>query len=381
MGSPNARSGLGVEAGLIAYGNQTIDQRVRNTPVGQDYMQTFADWLNVQNGANVRLNTQLFAPGARFIHTPRDLATFVHDDQLYQAYLNACLILLNMRSPLDANFSDLLAGSAPGSRTTGFALFGGPHILSLVTEIATRALKAVRYQKFNIHLRARPEALAARIAKAADVDAAIGGRLFADFAATVGDVVSATEEFNEAAGGERLALLPMAFQEGSPMHPTYGAGHATVAGACVTILKAFFDLGDVGAGEDALLDNPTALYRTPAGDVLFKRYEADDTAVQYVTTNGGDEIVMQEASQPLTLEGELNKRAANILIGRNMAGVHYYSDYYDSVRMGEEIAIGMLQEQALCYPKDRFTLSLRTFSRGGHPKISHPDPSTCPSRR
>jgi hypothetical protein len=33
-------------------------------------------------------------------------------------------------------------------------------------------------------------------------------------------------------------LLPMAFPEGSPTHPSYGAGHATVAGACVTILKA-----------------------------------------------------------------------------------------------------------------------------------------------
>ena len=36
-------------------------------------------------------------------------------------------------------------------------------------------------------------------------------------------------------------LLSMAFPEGSPMHPCYGAGHATVAGACVTVLKAFFD--------------------------------------------------------------------------------------------------------------------------------------------
>ena len=36
------------------------------------------------------------------------------------------------------------------------------------------------------------------------------------------------------------ALLPMAFPEGSPTHPAYGAGHATVAGACVTILKAWF---------------------------------------------------------------------------------------------------------------------------------------------
>ena len=64
---------------------------------------------------------------------------------------------------------------------------------------------------------------------------------------------------------------------------------------------------------------------------------------------------------PLTLEGELNKLAANISIGRNMAGVHYYSDYYDSLRMGEAIAIGMLEEQALCYPTDDFVLSVPTF--------------------
>jgi len=36
-------------------------------------------------------------------------------------------------------------------------------------------------------------------------------------------------------------LLPQAFPEGSPTHPSYGAGHATVAGACVTLLKALFD--------------------------------------------------------------------------------------------------------------------------------------------
>ena len=54
-------------------------------------------------------------------------------------------------------------GTHANANTGGFALWGGPHILSLVTEVATRALKAVRYQKFNIHLRLRPEALAARV--------------------------------------------------------------------------------------------------------------------------------------------------------------------------------------------------------------------------
>jgi hypothetical protein len=61
------------------------------------------------------------------------------------------------------------------------------------------------------------------------------------------------------------------------------------------------------------------------------------------------------------LEGELNKLAANISIGRNMAGVHYFSDYYDSLRMGEQIALWILEEQALCYPTDPFVLSVPTF--------------------
>ena len=44
-----------------------------------------------------------------------------------------------------------------------------------------------------------------------------------------------------------------------------------------------------------------------------------------------------------------------------MAGVHYFSDYYDSIRMGEQIAIGILQEQALTYSTDPFVMSVPTF--------------------
>jgi hypothetical protein len=36
-------------------------------------------------------------------------------------------------------------------------------------------------------------------------------------------------------------LLPLGAPEGCPTHPSYGAGHATVAAACVRILKASFD--------------------------------------------------------------------------------------------------------------------------------------------
>ena len=38
-------------------------------------------------------------------------------------------------------------------------------------------------------------------------------------------------------------LLSQAFPEGSPTHPAYPTGHGTVAGACITVLKFFFDGG------------------------------------------------------------------------------------------------------------------------------------------
>ncbi|MEM6389104.1 MAG: bromoperoxidase [Pseudomonadota bacterium] len=350
--------------GRIVYGAQVIDQRVPVAEVGDDYMRDWADWLRVQNGEDVRGPGdpgQNFVPGAtRFIQTPRDLATYVHFDALYQAYLNACLILLAMGTPTDPGFAHLSGARnsfasnsrlGASSNAGGFALYGGPHILSMVTEVATRALKAARYQKFNLHLRLRPEALAARLSAPRDLDGhfpALGGRFGAMRAA-----IQPTVDAINAANGNDDALLPMAFAEGSPMHPAYAAGHATVAGACVTVLKAYFDTGTVFvSNEDA-----------DSAATSFRYAEDGDVPIAFEAFQNGANLrqVPNAPAHPLTLEGELNKLAANISIGRNMAGVHYFSDYYDSLRMGEAIAIGMLEEQALCYPTDPFVMSVNTF--------------------
>ncbi len=345
--------------GQIAYGALTIDQRVPVADPGVDFMTKWPEWLAVQNGFDVRGPGdpgQPFTAGTkRFMHTPRDLATYVHFDALYEAYLNACLILLAQNAPFDPGFASLSGArdSFPSgaemtgrpSNVGGFALYGGPHILTLVTEVATRALKAARYQKFNNHLRLRPEALAARIHKAAHLEGhypQFCGDLTA-LRAGIADTVAEIETLN----GDGSVLLPMAFAEGSPMHPSYAAGHATVAGACVTVLKAFFDTG--------------AVFVKGADGTGFRHAVSGDCGVAYESRTDGTSLVDVGPECPLTLEGELNKLAANISIGRNMAGVHYYSDYYDSLRMGEEIAIGMLEEQALCYPTDPFVMSVPTF--------------------
>ena len=358
MGSKTLQ-GLVPEDGYIMYGAQRIDQRVA-VAKEVDYMMDENSYLEVQNGIDVRDDATFFKDAKqRFIQTPRDLATYVHDDALYQAYLNACLILLSQGAPFDPCFDELSGMGVFGTANTGgFALWGGPHILSLVTEVATRALKAVRFQKFNVHLWLRPEALAARVHK---FDIFPGTGNFPELKRHLAAMRSRLAE--QPPGGipsleiaiqkhtNGTMLLPMAFQEGSPMHPSYGAGHASVAGACVTILKAFFDTSAV-------------LLERPDSTVAFDHLKAGDRPVRFEVDPTTDKLKKIHNEPPLTLEGELNKLAANISIGRNMAGVHYFSDYYDSLRLGEEVAIGILEEQALTYPKNPFIVSLGTFDGG-----------------
>ncbi|MEM1036359.1 MAG: vanadium-dependent haloperoxidase [Pseudomonadota bacterium] len=385
--------------GLIKYGSIRIDQRVREAKAHVDYMTVWNEYLDVQDGANVS-RTQKFvsnpnsAGGAgdnfRFIATPRDLATYVHFDALYEAYLNACLWLLSAGAPLDPDFKKV-AGEPDGA-VEGFALYGGPHILSLVTEVATRALKAVRYQKFQNHLRLRPEALAGLLAAEPDIakptvdpliDAlkAPNGRNVVDLLAKVQSHNQAVNSKNRKKMGQYLAaqsqnplaarddlpLLPMAFPEGSPMHPTYGAGHATVAGACVTMLKAFFDEDaelriDKDGKHIAIAPNDPHC----DGSVPFA-YEAiaDGTSLCNVYSKKAD---------ALTVGDELNKLASNISIGRNVAGVHYYSDYIQSLVMGEEIAIGVLKEQAVTYTgTEDLKMTFESFT-GKSVQIRNPNP-------
>ncbi|MEM6701548.1 MAG: vanadium-dependent haloperoxidase [Acidobacteriota bacterium] len=369
-----------LEDGLIRYGSITINQRTLTHRRCVDFMTDWASWLDVQNGAKLNgIGLDQFEDCRRFITTPRDLATYVHYDALYEAYLNACLILLSIGAPTSKGFPE----DSPSGRRTAFATFGGPHILSLVCEVATRCLKAVRRQKFNYHRRCRPEAIGGRLTLASsDANRRKLGCAESAFAATLEELdktglLDAIEYHNAKQNPDdriglhcpagwtgpedaRNLLLPMAFPEGSPMHPAYGAGHATVAGGCVTALKAFFEMfEDCNGG----VERP-----------LVHRECGQDRIIRYVPN--GDLLQPDECQDPLTIQGELDKLAANISIGRNMAGVHYYSDYYDSVRMGERITVGILMEQAPTYG-DAMETTFTSFD-GDHITISG-EAGSCPS--
>lgn len=289
-----------------------VSQKAQTYPAGIDYMTRYQDWLDVQNGADPSANQQL-DPTPRYIRNLRDLAAWVHVDALYQAYLHACLIIMAQGVPVDPGLPLYNAKAQ-----VGFAQCGGPHILSLVCEVATRALKAVWYQKWFVHHRLRPEAYGGLVHN--HLSGAARYPLHPDVLASR----AVTETFNKYG----TYLLPQAFPEGSPTHSSYGSGHATVAGACVTALKAFWD-------ENAVLKNPMVVNADGTGLVPYQ-------------------------GPALTVGGELNKVAFNVASGRNAAGIHWRSDAVNSLLLGEAVTIGLLEEQKLTY-NDNVEMTLTKF--------------------
>jgi len=197
---------------------------MRTTTAGVDFMTRYDEWLAAQNGGVAGENQ--YDPISRYIRNGRDLGEWVHIDVLFQAYFNALLILFSQGAPFDAG------NPYTTSRTQiGFGTLGAPYIASVLCAVARPALKAVWYQKWFVHRRLRPEAFAGRIHNHVTCAASY----------PIHPEILNSMALAEAFSRQGTYLLPMAFPEGSPTHPAYGAGHATVAGACVTILKAFFD--------------------------------------------------------------------------------------------------------------------------------------------
>jgi len=304
------------------FGANKLEQKITTALPGLNYVIDFATWLDVQRGLNQPATA--LDPIPRYMRNGRDIGQWVHVDVLFQAYFQAFLIIAGLNTPLDD-------GNPYKSNPTqeGFGTFGGPHIATVLCEVATRALKSVWYQKWFVHRRLRPEVHAARVHRTLYNGA--GYPVHPDILASI-------------SSGARLggflppgnALLPMAFAEGSPTHPAYGAGHATVAGACVTILKCWFD------ESTRLVDLGVTPMQPSTDGVNLEVYAGSDA---------GD----------LTVGGELNKIASNVALGRNIAGVHWRSDGTESIKLGEQVAIGLLREQKACYNEDFTGFNLTTF--------------------
>jgi len=302
------------------YGALKIDQTFQTFSPQLDYMTEFAAWLAVQNGQAtdpLAVRTRPFGENvvgpARYLRDGRGLSAYVHADISFEPYLNACMVLLAQQPPTP--YSE---GNPYNANTTqaGFGTFGSAYAKTQIATVAALTLKAVWFQKWFVHRVLRPEAYGALVHKTM---LPASKRLHKMY--PVHSDVLNSEAVQRALARHGNGLLPQAFPEGSPCHPSYGQGRGAVAGACATILKAVFD-------ENAVIADPKVTSR-----------ELDESGADVLADYPGPDKEM------LTVGGEANKLAANIALGRSHAGVNFRSDYERSVILGEEVAISVLRDQ------------------------------------
>ncbi|HEY0778567.1 MAG TPA: vanadium-dependent haloperoxidase [Gemmatirosa sp.] len=302
------------------FGALPIVQRYATLKAGVDYMTDSLTFQQVQNGISTGLPLQFQPPV--YLHDGRGLGAYTHDDVLYQAYFTAYLVLnainggasvpLNPGNPYHASLTQ-----------NGFNTFGQPDIAGLVASVAAQALKAVWYQKWYVHLRHRPESGGAIVhLQKTGLGSTIEGQL--------SPIVLNSHAVQASHMTTGSYFLPQAFPEGSPTHPAYPTGHGTVAGACITALKFFYDGNFVIPAPKKPNGTGTAL-------------------VDYTDADAGD----------MTVNGELNKLAHNISFGHGIhAGIHWRSDTDTSIRLGEAVALSVLRDRASTY-NEKFTVRLQ----------------------
>ncbi len=308
-----------------------------------DYMIDFDDWLAVQKGGipdgGINRTTpdqpSLSDAGVResderYPITGRDLATYVGENVSQQPYLNAALILQNSE-PDDSSLGNLaldLSTDGPGSVPMSPGLPVDPNVpdafvdyvrggyQSILGGILQMHAHAAWYHKWRVHRRPRPEEFGGRVYQVMN-DTTINGQPAADRYPIHSQLLDSTaldRTRNGAGLNLNTYLLPQAYPDGSPTHPSYPGGHAVTAGSNATILKAYF-------AEDAEITNPAK----PDPDDPTQLTDADvDT---------------------LTVGGEINKLATNISYARGMAGIHYRTDTTSGLRIGERIATAVLRER------------------------------------
>jgi hypothetical protein len=317
------------------FGSQFLSQQHQTfLPVGaglggSNYMTSVSEYQLVQNGGDSG-RALAYDSTRRYLRDGRDLAAYTHVDVLYQGYFVGFLLLAELGAA--PNSGNPYIGSLTQK---AFATLGGPDAAATIAEMATRALKASWYHKWIKDLRLRPEEYGAlvhaRKTGSTPVPQAAG--------ALHNDVLnSAALPLTFAKYG--TYLLPQAFPEGSPTHPCYPTGHGTVAGACITGLKFFFD------GSQKI----RPLLLAAGRDV----YQPSTDGLSLNTYTGADR-------NNLDINGELNKLAHNVSFGHGIhAGIHFRSSTYWSILLGEQVALSILQDRAKSY-NEPFTISLTKF--------------------
>ena len=319
--------GLGTET--LAQGVFVQMHQLRPIASTREFGVSFADFVAIQNGTVPQkyIASDYNAIDKRFAIDGRDMASYVHWDTIYEPYYNAVTILLGARAPL--------APTCPYATTTitnevAKVSMGDFDLYGMVGAVAEESVKAAWAQKWRAYRTLRPDAFGGLVQNVKSTGSNpyhLDESLFAPHAGI--DVLALIQAKNTQQGAATY-LLSQVYPEGSPGHPSYPSGHAAIAGACVTVIKAVF--------------NDTIKIKA-----LF-------TPVKPNPLNPTQLIpLVNEGEDQMTLGSELDKFASNISNGRNFAGIHYRADAEQGCLLGEQIAIAFLQDQAAMYTEEGFT--------------------------
>jgi len=335
-----------------ASASKTFDSGSGTSPTldGPDYLTDFDTWLKVQNGVPVpdvnpppNLVTKEDDPDEqvqRHIISGRDLANKVRRQVPYLSIRDAAEILLDVGVPFDPNIP---YGTDTGEIETGrpFINFGSNDVLDVVVNVFISGQNVCWYRKWKVHRRLRPEEYGGRIHVHKERD-----RSF-----PIPDNVLDSTALEEIESTYDSYLLPQAYTEGSPSHPSFPAGHSGVAGATVTVLKAMFDGTHEFTNDEMVVpvaDDTTSADLAHGGTAVVQQTELSTVADESDESGGTVAATQAEiddaADSTVTVNDELNKLAANMAFGRNWAGIHYRTDGIDGFLVGEQAAVRYLQD-------------------------------------
>lgn len=286
-----------------------------------------SEMIQIQNGIISTLPAAAAPNTNRYVWNGRTLAEFVHQDPPFHIFYNAALMLAKLGAnpnpgfPVYANQTGFVTGVA------------APSIQCAIAEVTNLALMHAWYWKWQTYRRLRPETMSLWVDNVRNIPTLPNTGNF-DLSNVVLNhaILPNIETINNTWGASPTSCtLPLCYREGAPIHPAYPSGYAALSGAGATILKIFYDTEQTWGSLPGVLSG--VLSGTPGAVV-----QADATGAALVSYTDVD-------ASALSIEGEINKLASNVAIGRDWAGVHYRSDGMQGILLGEQVAIKYMEDK------------------------------------
>jgi hypothetical protein len=237
----------------FVYDGISVEQKQRTEKPLEGYLTTFEEWLAIQRGESARGFFGRTEDEGHYIFDPRGLGQAAAQDSIYSQYFKAGLIINDLFGFGGGEGNDPGNPYAMAERQLGFSTFGNAHFLEM-TALVAKAERHAWYQKWQVHRFLRPEVYCGRVH--ASLMLGKDYPIHPDLTER-SEVLDRIFELNRRINQHRIDspgfdffkpseavgsyLLPQMLKGGSPTHPSFTAGHAITAGACVTFLKAYFN--------------------------------------------------------------------------------------------------------------------------------------------